>query len=276
MPPATLIATPAAFAVAFSVSRETREKLECYAELLRHWQKTINLVAPSTLDDLWHRHFADSAQLVGLATDILTGPGPTTATASARPAVNLKTGVIPEFSAGAQSGTNSNAMGRGEVGSGDKPRDGSGAPLRWLDLGSGAGFPGLVVAIMLAGRPGTRVTLIESDQRKAAFLREVARQTGAPVDILSIRIESATTQFNFAVLEVLTARALAPLGRLLQLTQPFFGPGTLGLFLTGCDVDREIAQAREHWRFECELRSSLTEEAARIAIVRAVVANSKE
>ncbi len=151
------------------MSRQVVDRLAIYETLLRQWQKTINLVAPSTLDAVWHRHFADSAQLVALA------PGART----------------------------------------------------WVDLGSGAGFPGLVVAIMLAEVPPlprerggvrlegppplapprkgegdratgrARVTLIESNARKCAFLREVVRQTGiaqsVSVDILSTRIEAAAT-----------------------------------------------------------------------------------
>ena len=155
-----LIRGPEEFSAAFAVSRQVVDRLAIYDTLLRQWQKTINLVAPSTLDAVWHRHFADSAQLVALA------PGART----------------------------------------------------WVDLGSGAGFPGLVVAIMLAdgASPSPRsraptltpprrgegtarrcVTLIESNARKCAFLREVVRQTGVAqsvsVDILSTRIEAAAT-----------------------------------------------------------------------------------
>jgi 16S rRNA (guanine527-N7)-methyltransferase len=225
------IAGPADFSDAFDVSRESVAKLETYAEALRKWQKTINLVAPSTIDDIWHRHFADSAQLLRLS----------------RP--------MPPPPAG---------------------QDGPLVPLRWLDVGSGAGFPGLVLAILLAETPGARMTLIESDQRKSAFLREVARQTAAPVDILSIRIEKAATQFNLPLPEVVTARALAPLTKLLQLVYPFFGPDTTGLFLKGRDVEREVAEAQLMWRFEYELRESMTDEAARVVIVRDVEVNAEE
>lgn len=149
-------------------------------------------------------------------------------------------------------------------------------PLRWLDVGSGAGFPGLVLAILLSETPGARMTLIESDQRKAAFLREVARHTRAPVEILSIRIESAATQIILPLPEVVTARALAPLDRLLDLIFPFFGPGTVGLFLKGRDAEREIAEARRRWQFSYELRDSLTDDAARIVLVRDVQAKPEE
>ena len=155
MPSPTPIRTPDDFAAAFHVSRETIGRLETYERLLRQWQKAVNLVAPASLDAVWHRHFADSAQLLRLA-----------------------------------------------------PAE----ALHWIDLGSGAGFPGLVIAILLADRRRSpsppqagrgdqataTVTLIESDTRKAAFLREVARQTAIPagvaVDILSIRAESVRIQ----------------------------------------------------------------------------------
>ena len=112
---------PKDFSDAFAVSRETLARLETYEAKLKQWQKTINLVAPSTLDEVWQRHFADSAQLWALAPP---------------------------------------------------------AAKHWLDVGSGAGFPGLVLAILGAEKKATRHTLVESDSRKAAFLREVARELG--------------------------------------------------------------------------------------------------
>jgi 16S rRNA (guanine527-N7)-methyltransferase len=213
-PKAAAIKDAQDFAGAFSVSRETLERLGTYEALLRRWQQTINLVAPSTLPDIWGRHFADSAQLLALAP-----PG----------------------------------------------------AKRWLDLGSGAGFPGLVVAILLAERGG-QVTLIESDSRKAAFLREVARQTGAPVDILCERIEKGATQ---AKVDVITARALAPLPRLLDLSAPYFSSDTVGLFLKGREVPSEIEAARRRWQFSVKLHPSLTDPDARIVVVRALQANTE-
>jgi 16S rRNA (guanine527-N7)-methyltransferase len=205
------IDTPQAFAKAFAVSRGTLDRLHTYDRLLRQWQKAVNLVAPGTLDEIWHRHFADSAQLVALAP-----PGART----------------------------------------------------WLDLGSGAGFPGLVVAIMLAERNTGQMTLIESDQRKAAFLGEVARKTGVPVDIHAARAENTATQTKVAAVDVVTARALAPLPRLLRLAAPYFGPRTTGLFLKGRDVESELEEARAAWSFVCELEPSLTDSEGRIAVIR--------
>jgi 16S rRNA (guanine527-N7)-methyltransferase len=225
---------PEEFAAAFAVSRQAVDRLAVYETLLRQWQATINLVAPSTLEAVWHRHFADSAQLVALA------PGART----------------------------------------------------WVDLGSGAGFPGLVVAIMLAGVPPPtpnpspqggggpsrrigelpRVTLIESNARKCAFLREVVRQTGvAPsvsVDILSTRIEAAATQASLAGPDVVTARALASLSRLLELSAPLFTSRTVGLFLKGRDAAAELEAARKLWSFNAELIPSRTEAGAHVIAVR--------
>ena len=142
----------------------------------------------------------------------------------------------------------------------------------WVDLGSGAGFPGLVVAI-LARDPTSRtadlrMTLIESDTRKAAFLREVARQTGCPVDILGARIEMSSTRDKVGAVEVVSARALAPLTELLSLALPFWQPGTLGLFLKGRDTENEVEAARLSWSFELELKPSLTDPDGRVVCVR--------
>lgn len=212
---------PDDFARAFSVSRETLAKFELYANLLKRWQNAVNLVAPSTLGDVWHRHFADSAQLLALAP--------------------------PEA-------------------------------RRWLDLGSGGGFPGLVLALLLDERGGARVTLVESDTRKAAFLREVARQTGAPVDILSIRIEELPTHASLQTVDVVTARALAPLPRLLELAAPVFGADTVGLFLKGREAAAEVAaaQAAGSSAFAITLAPSVTDREGRIAVVRRVGATAKE
>ncbi len=126
----------------------------------------------------------------------------------------------------------------------------------------------MVVAMLKAGEPGFAMTLLESDQRKAAFLREVARQTGTRVDILSIRIEQAATQFNIPPADVVSARALAPLPKLLGLAAPFLEDASVGLFPKGRDVEAEIREARRIWTFDCALVPSLTDEDARIAVIR--------
>lgn len=217
---------PEDFAAAFDVSRETIERLVIYEKLLRQWQKAVNLVAPSTLDATWHRHFADSAQLLPLAP-----PG-----------------------------------------------------LRsWIDLGSGAGFPGLVVAIMLAGKArgdGTHITLIESDSRKCAFLREVVRQTGfsaaVAVDILSKRAESVRIQVNETLPRVVSARALAPLDQLLGLAAPLSPPGTTGLFCKGKGAAKELQEAEKTWNFKSELVPSVTEKDGRVVVIRQLERKAKD
>lgn len=201
---------PDAFARAFPFSRETLDRLVTYEKLLRQWQKTINLVSPATLNDVWHRHFADSAQIWAY-----------------------------------------------------RPADAE----TWLDLGSGAGFPGLVLAILGAQSGATRHTLIESDNRKAAFLREVARTTGVAVDILCSRIENTETRARVGVSQCVTARALAPLPRLLPLCAPYFSATTLGLFSKGREVEAEIAEARREWEFAADLKPSVTDADGRVLVL---------
>lgn len=209
------ITGPEGFARAFDVSRGTLDRLESYARLLVQWQAKINLVAPGTLGEVWHRHFADSAQLVRLA-----------------PAGTAK----------------------------------------WLDLGSGAGFPGLVVATLLAEAGACRVILCESDTRKAAFLADVKRKLGLAVDIISARIETDSTHVSVGQVDVVSARALAPLERLLPLAAPFFHERTVGLFLKGREAEREIVDVAKGWRFEADLKPSLTDREGRIVVIRAPVA----
>jgi 16S rRNA (guanine527-N7)-methyltransferase len=120
-----------------------------------------------------------------------------------------------------------------------------------LDLGSGAGFPGLVLGIM--GIPG--VTLVEADQRKCAFLREAARIGGASVTILAKRIE-AVAPFPA---DVITARALAPLADLLDWSAPFLAKNTRCLFLKGQNVEVELTQAHKRWTLTTDQRPSRTD-----------------
>lgn len=125
---------------------------------------------------------------------------------------------------------------------------GAAGPL--VDLGSGAGFPGLVLAIL--GWPA--VTLVESDQRKAAFLSDVSRETATPVTVLAERSE----QLSPISAQWVTARALAPLDRLLDYAVRHVGPGGSCLFLKGRQALDELAQAERRWRFRCDRWPSLT------------------
>lgn len=143
-------------------------------------------------------------------------------------------------------------------------------PLKWLDIGSGAGFPGLVIAILAAEKGESIHTLIESDSRKAAFLREVARETGVVVDILCTRIENPQNHAKVGVVDCVTARALAPLPRLIELAYPYFGPGTTGLFAKGRDVAAEIDEARKAWEFEAHLAPSVTDAEGRIVLLQSL------
>ena len=198
------------FQSAFSVSHETVERLQLYENLLRQWQKAVNLVAPSTLDEVWQRHFADSAQLIGRA--------PTA--------------------------------------------------RNWLDLGSGAGFPGLVIAIMTANHQNRSVHLVESNSRKCAFLQEVARRTGVSARIHEGRIEEVARAGRVEGSDVVTARALAPLDRLVALAEGFFSDRTVGLFLKGREASREVEEASALPGFSFRLLPSRTHAEGRIIEVR--------
>lgn len=187
------------------ISRETRDRLTVYETELRRWRSVKNLVGPSTLVDLWTRHFADSLQLADLA------PG------------NV-----------------------------------------WADLGSGAGFPGLVLAI---ARPNTEVHLLESDSRKCAFLRHVARATGAPARVWEGRIEAVAPKLDPKP-SVVTARALAPLTQLLQLAAGLLCEGAIGLFPKGRDHAAELTEASKAWTFAADIIPSRVADDSRILRIR--------
>ena len=211
------ITTPADLERVFSVSRETVDKLKIYESELRKWQRAVNLVAPKTLPDVWHRHFADSLQIAGL---------------------------VPETA------------------------------KTLVDLGSGGGFPGLVLAAHFAVAGGPTVTLVESDQRKAAFLREAARAMEISVEILSTRIENDANLAALKGVNVVTARALARLSGLLGLVRPFISDDTVCIFMKGRDAAREIAEARADWSFESAEHASMTDPQAKILVVRRIGASS--
>lgn len=188
---------------ALAVSRETADRLDRYVALLKRWQGVKNLVAPSTLNDIWRRHILDSAQLAPLL----------------------------------------------------------GSATTIVDLGSGAGFPGLVLAIV-APVPGRVVHLVESNNRKAAFLQEAARETGAPAIVHPQRIEAVMAAPPKA--DLVTARALAPLADLLALSESLLKSGAGALFLKGQDVERELTEAAKSWRITANLIPSITDPAGRV------------
>lgn len=181
------------------VSRETEARLDRYIELLLLWQAKTNLIAPSTLPQIWTRHVADSLQLLALAPDA----------------------------------------------------------KRWVDFGSGGGFPGVVLACALADRPGASVHLVERNGKKAAFLREAVRVTGAtavvyPEDIVDY-VDSVS-----APVDCVTARAVAPLHSLLELAEPLLTAGAKGLFLKGQDVESELTEATRYWNIQSNLIRSVS------------------
>jgi 16S rRNA (guanine527-N7)-methyltransferase len=137
----------------------------------------------------------------------------------------------------------------------------------WADLGSGGGFPGLVIACALADAPGARVHLVESTGKKTAFLREAIRQTGAPATVHAMRAEDFVAAPGEPI-DVVTARALAPLQKLLTLTYPLLKKGVLGLFPKGQDVGAELTEAAKCWKIQARMASSRTDPKAKIVIVR--------
>lgn len=143
----------------------------------------------------------------------------------------------------------------------------SGQGSRWVDLGSGGGFPGLVVAALAAEEaPGLSVTLIEADARKAAFLAQAGRAMGVPVEVRAARVEAAAG----AVGEVVSARALAPLPKLLALAFPHLTAGAQAIFPKGRTFRSEIEEARRTWAFACEAVPSRTDPEAAILSITAL------
>lgn len=184
-----------------AVSRETAERLRRFAVLFSKWAKAINLVAPSTFDDLWKRHISDSVQIFQLS---------------------------PE-------------------------------PKIWVDLGSGGGFPGIITAICLAEAQAGWVHLVESNNKKAAFLRTAILETGARATVHPVRIESAPAEIE--VCDAISARALADLDLLLELSHPWALRNTnlKALFHKGRDYRAEIEKSRRRWAFDLVMHDSVVE-----------------
>jgi 16S rRNA (guanine527-N7)-methyltransferase len=197
--PASNKSDKAAALALIPVSRETEARLDRYLALLREWQAKTNLVAPSTLAQLWTRHVADSLQLLKFAPSAKT----------------------------------------------------------WVDLGSGGGFPGIVLACALAETPGAMVHLIERNNKKAAFLREALRVTSAPGLVHAEGIEDTVETLQTPI-DCVTARALAPLHQLIGFAEPLVRKGAKALFLKGQDVEAELTEATKYWNIRPNLHSSLT------------------
>lgn len=182
-----------------NVSRETLTKLQAYAQLLTKWNKTINLISPATLGELWERHIWDSYQLVEL--------------------------IPPNASL--------------------------------ADIGSGGGLPGLVLAI---ARPDCRITLIERDQRKSAFLTQAA----ISLELANISVKNEDINAISSRHEVVTARALAPLDVLCELSHPLLLKDAICLFPKGENFASELNDAKKNWDFTHTVIPSKTHDAASI------------
>lgn len=132
-------------------------------------------------------------------------------------------------------------------------------PLTWADLGAGAGFPGVVLAILLKGRPGARVHLVESQAKRCGFLTAVVEALDLPATVHHARAESLALS-----VERVAARACAPVERLLDYTAPYLKRGAVGLFLKGGGVEAELTQARARWKLRADLLPSLSDPSGRI------------
>ena len=183
------------------VSRETEARLDAYVDLLVQWQAKTNLIASSTLPNIWTRHISDSLQLLSLA---------------------------------------------------------SMAKI-WVDLGSGGGFPGVVIACALAETLGTTVHLVERNAKKAAFLREALRVTDTRGTVHLCDIKDSVDRITGRI-DCVTARAVAPLHQLIEFVEPYIKRGATALLLKGQDVEAELTEATKYWTISPQLHRSRTGE----------------
>ena len=135
----------------------------------------------------------------------------------------------------------------------------------WADLGAGAGFPGVVLAILLKGREDARVWLIDSLGKRCRFLQDIVDALDLPATIINGRAEEQTV-----TCDIVTARAVAPREKLLGYAQPYFQRGAQGLFLKGEKAESELIEARKSWHFEAELAPSQSDPRGRIVKIRSV------
>lgn len=135
----------------------------------------------------------------------------------------------------------------------------------WADLGAGAGFPGVVLAILMKGREGAHVWLIDSLGKRCRFLQEVVDALDLPATVIIGRAEEQEV-----TCDVVTARAVAPMDKLLGYAQPYFQRGAQGLFLKGERAESELIEARKSWQFEAELAPSQSDVRGRIVTIRSL------
>lgn len=143
--------------------------------------------------------------------------------------------------------------------------------LKVADLGSGAGFPGLIIACALADRPGASVTLVEKSVRKTQFLEAAIAELGLPARVLNIRIEEPPRELMKDRFDLLTARALAPLPKLLGYAYRWLKPSGKALLMKGKDTAAELAEARRDWTFEVSDRASLSSPEGRVLTVSEIL-----
>ena len=192
-----------------NVSRETTDLLTQFSELVERWTVRINLISKASVDGIWERHVADSAQLFELA---------------------------PEFE-------------------------------HWVDLGSGGGFPGIVIAIIAKeARQEARITLVESDLRKATFLRTAIRELGLNAKVIAERIEGLPPLGA----DVLSARALADLSSLLEFTELHLAKSGTAIFPKGQNWRKEDEAARQLWSYSLDPVKSKTSAEAAILLIKDV------
>lgn len=135
----------------------------------------------------------------------------------------------------------------------------------WADLGAGAGFPGLVLAILLKGRPDAHVWLIDSLQKRCRFLQTIVDDLALPATVVWGRAEEQALK-----VDVVTARAVAPMEKLLGYAQPYLSRGAQGLFLKGEKAETELQEAAKSWHVEAELSVSRSDPRGRIVTVRSL------
>lgn len=196
------MANQAQLADGLFVSHETVAKLREFENLLKIWQKKINLISSRDLDSIWDRHVIDSAQLISS---------------------------LP------------------------KP------PKKILDLGSGGGFPGVVLGLL-----GYQVTMVESDTRKTIFLQEAKRVLSINAEILNARIEEIPPQMP----NIITARGLTELSELFKLSKRFVSHETILCFMKGASWKKEVEEAEKKWEYEINPVESITSKDARILIIQ--------
>jgi 16S rRNA (guanine527-N7)-methyltransferase len=195
--------------IGIDVSRETMERLEAFAELTAKWTVKINLIAKSTIPDIWNRHIIDSAQVYQFAEN----------------------------------------------------------PKNWVDIGSGGGFPGIVLSILAKEQsPETKFTLIESDARKCTFLRTAIRELDLNAYVITQRIEKAEMQNA----DVVSARALGSISDLLPLVDRHLKPSGQALLMKGRSFASELDAVGGDWDFDLVEYPSITDVDSRILSLKRI------